>query len=146
MSGLSELKQSLKGDVVTPDDDGYTQAIARWAANLERKARVVAFVKDTDDVALALKYARTNNLQVAIRGGGHSLCGASSVEDGLVVDLSRYLDYAVVDPEKRAACVGGGSLWRTVENQAIKHGLASVAGTVNHVCRWVHRNLYSMRY
>jgi FAD/FMN-containing dehydrogenase len=146
MSGLSEFKQFLKGDIVTSEDDGYNQAIARWAANLERKARVVAFVKDTDDVALALKYARTNSLQVAIRGGGHSLCGASSVEDGLVVDLSRYLDYAVVDPEKRTACVGGGSLWRTVENQAIKHGLASVAGTVNHVCRWVHRNLYSMRY
>jgi len=146
MSGLSEFKQSLKGEIVTPDDDGYTQAIARWAANAERKARVVAFVKNTDDVALALKYARTNSLQVAIRGGGHSLCGASSVEDGLVVDLSRYFDYVAVDPEKRIARVGGGSLWETVENEAIKHGLASVAGTVNHVCRWAHRNLLSMRY
>jgi len=44
-------------------------------------------------------------------------------------------DYAVIDPEKRTARVGGGSLWGTVENEAIKHGLASVAGTVNHVCR-----------
>ena len=146
MSGLSEFKQSFKGDIVTPDDDGYTQAIARWAANLERKAHVVAFVKDTDDIALALKYALTNKLQVAIRGGGHSLCGASSAEHGLVVDLSRYLDYAAVDPENRTARVGGGSQWRTVENEAIKHGLASVAGTVNHVCCWVHCNLHFMRY
>ncbi len=146
MSDLSEFKQSFKGDIVTPDDDGYNQAIARWAANAERNARVVAFVKDTDDVALALKYARTNSLQVAIRGGGHSICGASSAEDGLVVDLSRYFDYAAVDPEKRTARVGGGSLWGTVENEAIKHGLASVAGTINHVCCSVHRNLHSMRY
>ena len=146
MSVLPEFKQSFKGDIVTPDDEGYTQAIARWSANAERNARIVAFVKDTDDVALALKYARTNNLHVAIRCGGHSPSGASSAEDGFVVDLSRYFDYAVVDPEKRTARVGGGSLWGTVENEAIKHGLASVAGTVNHVCRWVHCDLHSMRY
>ena len=133
MSSLSTFKQSFKGDIVTPDDDGYSQAIARWAANAERPARVVAFVKDTDDIALALKYARTNQLQVAIRGGGHSPSGASSAEDGLVIDLSRYFNYAVVDPEKRTARIGGGTLWGTVENDAIEHGLASVAGSVNHV-------------
>jgi FAD/FMN-containing dehydrogenase len=133
MSSLPTLKQSFKGDIVTPEDDGYSEAISRWAANAERPARVVAFVKDTDDIALALKYARTNQLQVAIRCGGHSPSGASSAEDGLVIDLSRYFNYAVVDPEKRTARVGGGTLWGTVENEAIQHGLASVAGTVNHV-------------
>jgi FAD/FMN-containing dehydrogenase len=146
MSGLSEFKQSFKGDIITPDDEGYTQAIARWSATAERKARVVAFAKDTDDVSRALKYARTNNLHVAIRCGGHSPSGASSAEDGLVVDLSRHFDYAIVDPEKRTARVGGGSLWRTVESEAIKYGLASVAGSVNHVCRWVHCDLHFMRY
>ena len=133
MSGLSIFKQSFKGDIVTPDDDGYFKAISRWAANAERPARVVAFVKDTDDIAVALKYAQTNKLQVAIRGGGHSPSGASSAEDGLVIDLSRHFNYAVVDPEKRTARVGGGTLWGTVENEAIQHGLATVAGSVNHV-------------
>ncbi|KAI0249113.1 hypothetical protein BJV78DRAFT_1378298 [Lactifluus subvellereus] len=132
MSDISTLKQSFKGDIVTPDDADYKAAIARWAITAERRARVVAFIKDTDDVALALKYARTNNLQVAIRCGGHSPAGSSSVEDGLVVDLSRYFNYAVVDPEKRTVRVGGGSLWETVEKETIKHGLATVAGTVNH--------------
>lgn len=133
MSDISTLKQSFKGDIVTPDDADYKAAITRWAINAERRARVVAFVKDTDDIALALKYARTNNLQVAIRCGGHSPAGSSSAEDGLVVDLSRYLSYAVVDPEKRTVRVGGGTLWDTVEKESIKHGLATVAGTVSHV-------------
>jgi hypothetical protein len=132
-SGLPTFKQSFKGDIVTPDDEGYTEAIARWSANAERPASLVAFVKDTGDISLALKYARTNKLQVAIRGGGHNPSGASSSKDGLVIDLSRYFDYAVVDPEKRTARVGGGTLWGTVENEAIQHGLASVAGSVNHV-------------
>src|SRR5712672_4210512 len=144
MAALAEFKQSFNGEVVTSDDEGYTEAIARWAVNAERNARVVAFVKDDDDVALALKYARTNNLQVAIRCGGHSPSGASSAENGLVIDLSRYLDFAVVDPNNRTAHVGGGTLWGTVENEAIKHGLASVAGTVNHVRRQVQCDLYSM--
>ena len=133
MSGLSVFKQSFKGDIVTRDDDEYFKAIARWATNAERPARVVAFVKNTDDVALTLKYAQTNKLQIAIRGGGHSPAGTSSAEDGLVIDLSRYFNYAVVDPEKRTARVGGGTLWGTVESEAIRYGLASVAGTVNHV-------------
>ena len=29
MSGLPEFKQSFEGDILTPDDEGYTQAIAR---------------------------------------------------------------------------------------------------------------------
>ncbi|KAH9955082.1 FAD-binding domain-containing protein [Russula dissimulans] len=132
MSSLATFKQSFKGDIVTPDDADYAEAIARWASNAERRARIVAFVKDTDDVALALKYARNNDLQIAIRGGGHSPSGSSSAEEGLVIDLSRHLNYAVVDPEKRTVRVGGGTLWGTVEKEAIQHGLASVAGSVNH--------------
>jgi FAD/FMN-containing dehydrogenase len=133
MSTLSAIQQSFKGEIVTPDDQGYSEAIARWAANAERPAGVVAFVKDTDDVALALDYARTNDLQIAIRCGGHSPSGASSTEGGLVVDLSRHFNYAVVDPDQRTARVGAGTLWATVEKEAIQHGLASVAGNVNHV-------------
>ena len=134
MSSLSTFQQSFKGDIVTPDDASYTEAIARWARNAERPARIVAFVKDTNDVALALEYARANGLQIAIRGGGHSPSGASSAKDGVVIDPSRHLNYAVVDPEKRTVRVGGGTLWGTVETEAIQHGLASVAGSVNHVC------------
>jgi FAD/FMN-containing dehydrogenase len=133
MSDLTTLEQSFKGDIVTPGHKDYSQAIARWAANAERPARVVAFVRDINDIPLALDYARTNKLQVAIRCGGHSPCGASSAEDGFVIDLSRYFNYAVVDPENRTVRVGGGSLWGTVEKEAFKYGLASVAGTVNHV-------------
>ncbi|KAF8267445.1 hypothetical protein EI94DRAFT_1581127 [Lactarius quietus] len=132
MSHISNLRQAFKGDIVTPADPNYKDAIARWAANAERPAQVVAFVKDTTDVALALRYARDNNLQVAIRCGGHSASGASSAKDGLVVDLSRYFNYAVADPNTRTVRVGGGAIWETVEKAAIKYNLATVGGTVSH--------------
>ena len=71
----------------------------------------------------------------AIRGGGHSAAGTSSAEGGLVIDLSRYLDNVRVDPENKLAYVQGGAIWKTVDEAAIKHGLAAVGGTVNHVRR-----------
>jgi len=117
VSTLATLKQSFKGDIVTPEDADYAKAIARWSSYTERRARVVTFVKDTDDVALTLKYARDSSLPVAIRCGGQSTSDSSSAEDGLVIDLSRHLNYAVVDPEKRTVRVGGGTLWGTVEKK-----------------------------
>ncbi|PFH52593.1 hypothetical protein AMATHDRAFT_46144 [Amanita thiersii Skay4041] len=133
MLDIRPLSSVFKGDIVTPTDPGYSDAITRWAANATRKASVVAFVKDEQDVASAIKFAKSNALPIAIRGGGHSAGGASSTDGGLVVDLSRYLAEVTVDPEKKLAYVGGGALWETVDKAAIKHGLATVGGTVNHV-------------
>ncbi|KAJ3500168.1 hypothetical protein NLJ89_g9911 [Agrocybe chaxingu] len=128
----SKLPRTFKGDFITPDHPEYAQAISRWAVNAARKARAVAFVKDNQDVVHILKLAKDNNLAVAVRGGGHHAFGASSVEDGLVIDLSRYLSGVRVDPSKKLAYVGGGAVWETVDKEGIKHGLATVGGTVNH--------------
>jgi FAD/FMN-containing dehydrogenase len=133
MTDFATFKSEFKGDIVTPSDVDYQAAIARWAINAQRRAKVVAFVKDASDVVLAIRYARSHSLPIAIRGGGHSPAAASSSEGGLVIDLSRYLNSARVDPEQRLAYVGGGALWRSVDEAAIRHGLATVAGTVNHV-------------
>ena len=130
---MSSQPESFIGDWITPDHLGYTEAIARWAANASRRAKAVSFVKNAQDVVTVLKYAKQNNYPVAIRGGGHSSAGASSVEDGVVIDLSRHLSSVRVDPAEKLAYVGGGAIWETVDKAAIVHGLATVGGTVNHV-------------
>ncbi|KAH9850079.1 FAD-binding domain-containing protein [Lenzites betulinus] len=132
MSALQTLKSTFKGDVLTPGDDGYDQALSRWARNAARPAAVVAFVKDAEDVSAAILYAKQNGLPIAIKGGGHNPSGASSSEGGLVIDLSRHLNIARIDPEKKLGYVGGGAIWETVDKAAIQHGLATVGGTVNH--------------
>jgi len=129
---ISALSAKFKGDLVKPDDVGYDDAIKRWAANAARRASLVAFVKDEEDVILAIKYARDNGSPIAIRGGGHSPSGSSSTEGGVVIDLSRYLNGVTIESEKQLARIDGGALWKTVDETAIKYGLASVAGTINH--------------
>ena len=81
---------------------------------------IVAFVKDADDVASTLAFVRSTSprLPLAIRGGGHSSSGASSVENGLFIDLSRYCNSVRVDPENKLAYVGGGALWADVDREA----------------------------
>jgi len=131
MTSFKDFQAHFKGDIVTSQDAGYEQAIDRWATNATRRAAVVAFVKGPEDVGLAVKYAREAALPIAIRGGGHSSAGTSSSENGLVIDLSRYLNQVRVDPEQKLTYVQGGATWKAVDEAAIKHGLAAVASTVN---------------
>lgn len=131
------LRQSLQGDVILPNEPGYQKAKARWALNAERDAQVIVFPKDASDIGKAIAHAKLHGLELAIRGGGHSTGGASSTE-GLVIDLSRYINTVEVDSEKKLAYVGGGCTWQQVDEAAIQHGLATVGGTVNHVGLILH--------
>jgi FAD/FMN-containing dehydrogenase len=133
MSEFLSFQKVFKGDIVVPSDPHYQLAIARWASNAERRAKIVAFVKDAEDVSATITFAKASKLPLAIRSGGHSTSGASSSEDGIVIDLSKYLNGVRIDPENKRAYVGGGAIWSTVDKAAIEHGLAAVAGTVNHV-------------
>lgn len=130
---MDDFKAQFSGDIVTPNHPDYEQAISRWANNAIRRAAIVAFVKVTEDVTLAIKYARDNSLRLAVRGGGHNPSGASSSEGGLVIDLSKYLTGVEIDVEKKLAYVQGGAVWKSVDEAALKLGLAAVGGTVDHV-------------
>ncbi|KAG8802748.1 hypothetical protein FRC16_008771 [Serendipita sp. 398] len=120
------------GDLVTPPDADYDSALVRFAKNAQKKAGLVAFVKSPQDVSLVIKYATANNIPLVIRGGGHSTYGTSSTDGGIVIDLSRHLISVRIDEAKRIGYVGGGANWAAVDAEAIKYGLATVGGTVNH--------------
>jgi FAD/FMN-containing dehydrogenase len=145
---MSTRPESFTGDWIIPDHPSYSKAIARWAANAERRAAVVAFVKNAQDVAIVLNHAKQHKSFIAIRGGGHSASGASSIEGGIVIDLSRYLADVRIDPADKLAYVGGGAIWETVDKTAIQHGLAAVGGTVNHVSlfRMIQFRLANLAY
>ena len=118
-----------------PTDADYAQAISRWAIKCTGQCQDndSHSSRTSEDVALAIAYAKVNNhLPIAIRGRSHSTSGTSSTE-GLVIDISRHLNSVEVDPENRLAFIGGGAMWEQVDKLTIQYGLA-IAGTVNHVC------------
>ncbi len=77
------------GEVVHPDDEGYDAARAVWNGMVDRRPALVVRPTSADDIALAVRYGREQGLPIAVRGGGHSIPGLSTCDDGIVIDLSR---------------------------------------------------------
>ncbi|KAI0316002.1 hypothetical protein OF83DRAFT_1173277 [Amylostereum chailletii] len=132
MSDFTSFQSHFQGNLITPEHPDYERSLTRWAANSRRRAAIVAFVKNAGDVSKALSYAKAQGMGVAVRGGGHNPAGASSIEGGLVIDLSKHLAQTHVDHKAQLAYVGGGAIWATVNEETMKHGLATTGGTVSH--------------
>jgi FAD/FMN-containing dehydrogenase len=127
---IAELAAELRGDVIRPGDDGYDVARALWNGAHDRRPEVIVRCAGVADVIAALRFARSQSLEIAVRGGGHSIPGFSGVDGGLVVDLSAMRGVRV-DPHARRAYVQGGSVWRDVDIETQVHGLATTGGLVS---------------
>src|SRR3954454_5491904 len=127
---VQELRETVRGAVLTPADPDYAEARRVWNGAHDGRPAVIVRCSGTADVITAVGFARSNDLEIAVRGGGHSIAGFSTVEDGIVIDLSR-MNEVRVDPSKRRAIVGGGAVWADVDHETQAHGLATTGGLIS---------------
>ena len=86
---MQELRETVQGRVLAPRDDAYTEAARIWNGAFDgRRPALVVQCTGVADVIAALGFARSNDLPLAVRGGGHSIAGFSTTEGGVVIDLS----------------------------------------------------------
>jgi FAD/FMN-containing dehydrogenase len=97
----------LTGDLVGRQDSGYDAARMSYNHLFSHHPEAIIFCTETQDVVNALTWARRNDVAVRVRSGGHCLEGWSSVDDGLVIDVS-HLKSAEIDSAARTATVGAG--------------------------------------
>jgi FAD/FMN-containing dehydrogenase len=130
-NAIRALADTFAGQLIRPDDPEYDSARAVWNGMIDRRPALVVRPTGADDVATAVGFAREHDLVLAVKGGGHSIPGFSTCDDGLVIDLS-LMRSASVDPEARTAEVNGGAHLGELDGAAQAVGLVCPVGVVSH--------------
>jgi FAD/FMN-containing dehydrogenase len=124
---MMDLRQQLRGDVITPEDSGYDAARAVFYTSVDRKPVAVAKVADAEDVKASLRWAKQNGLEIAVRGGGHSAAAFGVNDGGLVIDMSG-MQKLEIDANSRTAWADAGLTAGMYTEAAGAYGLATGFG------------------
>ena len=77
-ASLEQIAPSFTGQLLQPADAGYDEARRVHNGLVDKRPALIARCQGVADVADAVKLARTLNLEVAVRGGGHNVAGRPS--------------------------------------------------------------------
>lgn len=122
----------FRGEWIDASHAAYDARRAHYNHLYDRRPAVVARCVGVQDVRAALQVAAAHGWDVAVRGGGRGPGGHSTIEGGLLLDLSLMND-VFVDPDRRSARVGPGATQADVLRETVPYGLAPVTGLLSHI-------------
>ena len=129
-STIDELRARVHGLVITPDDEGYDEARAVYNAMIDKRPAAIVRAANAGDVMAAVDHARDNGVDLAVRGGGHSVPGFGTCDGGVVIDLSGMRGVRV-DPAARTARAEGGATLNDFNAATHAFGLATTGGIIS---------------
>lgn len=127
---VKKFRSQLRGELLTPSDQGYDKARAVYNAMIDKHPAFIAQCVDIADVIASVNFARDTGLPLAVRGGGHNGPGLGTVDNGLVIDL-RKMKGVHVNPSTRTVEVEGGATWGDVDHATHPFGLATPSGFIS---------------
>jgi hypothetical protein len=130
---LDQLRPRLKDRILGPTDPGWDEARRAWNLAVDQRPAAVARPESADEVVAVVEVARDQGLRVAPQGTGHGAGPRSSLEQSVLVDMSR-VNAVQVDPGRRRARLQAGAQWQHVTGPAAEHGLAGLSGSAPDVC------------
>ena len=124
------FRSSLHGQLIFPGDVDYDEARKVWNGMIDKHPALIVRCADETDVISAINFARTQNLLVAVRGGGHNVAGFGTCDEGIVIDLSP-MKKIEIDTVKRTARAQAGLTWGEFDKATQEHNLATTGGLVS---------------
>src|SRR5215468_3326398 len=97
---------------------------------IDRRPALIARCAGVADVIAAVNFARTHQVLVSIRGGGHNAPGNAVCQGGLMIDLTG-MRAVRIDPVRRTARAEGGATWGDFDRETQAFGLATTGGSVS---------------
>lgn len=129
---LPDLSRAgFDGQIFLPGSDSYDQYRRVWNGLADRRPMAIVRASSVDDVKRTIGVAAEKDLLLAVRCGGHSLPGLSTVDGGIVLDLSA-MNAVSIDPLSRTAEVSGGALLGQLDAAASAQKLVTPAGVISH--------------
>ena len=129
---LAAFAAGISGTVIGPADEGYDQAREVHNATVDRRPLCIVQAVSAADVARTVVFARETGLELAVRGGAHSLAGYGTSEGGIVLDLGQ-MKGLHIDPARRLAWAQAGLRAGEYTAAAAAHGLATPFGDTGSV-------------
>ena len=123
------LATTFSGRVIPPTDASYDTVRRVHNGLVDKRPALIAECRGVADVVDAVKFAREQQLEIAVRGGGHNVGGRATVDKGLMIDLSQ-MRGVHVNPAARVAHAEGGTIWKIFNRETQLHGLATPGGVV----------------
>ncbi len=130
-AAVVQLREGIEGEVIGADHSAYDRARRVWNGAFDRFPLAVVRPAAVQDVQRTISVAGDSGVRLAVRGGGHSLAGFSTWDDGIVLDLSG-LNQVEVDVSQNRVRVGGGALLHDLDSATVAHGRVVPAGVVSH--------------
>ena len=129
-TAIQSFRANLRGELLRPNDDSYEATRKVFNRMIDKRPTLIARCAGAADVIKAINFARSNNLLVAVRGGGHSVAGKSVCDGGLLIDLS-LMKGLRVDPVRRTARAEPGLRLGEFDRETGAFDLATTLGIVS---------------
>src|SRR6185312_5800925 len=124
------FRKQIRGTITLPQDKDYHEVRKVYNAMIDKHPAIIIKCVDAADVIASVKFAKEQNLLVAVRSGGHNGGGLGMCDDGMVIDLAG-IKYIRVHPADKTVRVGGGNTLGEVDHATHPFGLAVPAGIVS---------------
>jgi FAD/FMN-containing dehydrogenase len=126
-SVIDEPRAAVQGSIIVPGDAAYDRVRAVFSGAIDRHPGVIARPASARDIARVIAIARDSDVELAVRAGGHSGAGHSTIDGGLVLDL-RDMKAIDIGFEGRTAWAEAGLTAGEYSSAVGAHGLATGFG------------------